>query len=155
VPTLPSGLDVALSRDAIIVHDGNWFSCPEGHFWYWEVDQEIMGTPPFDPAEEIYQAPQYAKVPTTREEAARFIRVLEMKEEGTYGWRGEWLVGFPSFRVLSSEDAAAWNSWLNEAKVQAYLDETIELCAGMADVAKRASGWGHFTGRTEGDEEST
>jgi hypothetical protein len=142
---LPSGLDIALSRDAIIEHDGNWFHCPEGHFWYWDVDVEIMGPPPFPLGEEIWQAPRFAKTPATREDCAQFIRVLEMAENGLYGWRGEWLRTFPTFQELSSHDVTAWRLWLNEPHVERFLDDTIHVCTTMAEAARTASGWARLT----------
>jgi len=83
MPILPSGLQLALSCDALFDHGGNWFDCPEGYFWYWAPDPDIMGPPPFDPDTEILQVAQPAPVPETREEVKRYIRVMEV-EDGLY-----------------------------------------------------------------------
>lgn len=145
MPLLPSGLDLALSRDAIIIHDSSWFQCPEGHFWYWDVDSDITGPPPFARGEEIWQVPRHAKIPTSREEVARFIRVLERAVDGRYWWRGDWLSTFPSYSVLSSEDGPAWLAWLSGPEVQTYLDNAIDVCATMAERVREVYGWVGFS----------
>jgi hypothetical protein len=53
--------------------------------------------PPYDPHTEIMQIPEHAKAPSSRAQAKQFIRVLEMLENGNYGWRGEWLSDFPKY----------------------------------------------------------
>lgn len=144
MPTLPSGLELALSRHALIKHNEQWFRCPEGHFWYWDAAPE-MGPPPYSLKDEILQVPKHAPVPQNRAEAASFVRVLEMTEDGLLGWAGEWLATFPTFKVLSSEDALAWRTWLEQPKVDAFLGEVIEECAEMARVARAATGYAIFS----------
>jgi hypothetical protein len=140
MPRLPSGLTLALSRHAIIEHDSNWFDCPDGRFWLW-VPAPEMGPPPYDPNTTIMQAPEHAAVPTSRDEASRFVRVLEMREDGKYAWRGEWLAEFPKYRMLSAADTEAWKAWLARAETAKFLDETIERCVRMAEAARNAQGY--------------
>jgi hypothetical protein len=87
MPILPSGLNLAISRDALIDQGRNQFHCPAGHLWHWVIDPE-MGPPPFELGAEILQVQAHALAPTNRDEAKRFIRVLEMSDDGLYGWRG-------------------------------------------------------------------
>lgn len=143
MPTLPSGLTLALSRHALIEHGEQWFSCPEGHFWYWDAAPE-MGSPPFSLTDGGLQIPAHAPVPASRAEAAGFVRVLEMADNGLLGWRGEWLATFPRFRVLSPEDEAAWREWLDRPEVDEFLDVTLEKCAAMARLARDSSGHAVF-----------
>ena len=143
MPTLPSGLGFALSRHALIKPGEQWFRCPEGHFWYWDAAPE-MGPPPYPPEDGVLQMPKHAPAPRTREEAASFIRVLELRSDGLLGWGGEWLATFPRYRVLSPEDEVAWREWLAQPKVDTFMDEMIEECAASARFAQGASGWAEF-----------
>lgn len=140
MPRLPSGLTLALARDAIIEHSENWFSCPEGHFWFWTAAPE-MGPPPYDPHAEIMTMPEHAPAPTSREEMGRFIRVMEMRSDGIYAWRGEWLADFPKYRTLDTADANAWKAWLDRPQNQVFLDEAIERCRHMSESARTATGY--------------
>jgi hypothetical protein len=88
MPKLPSGKEFAIARTALFDHGGNWFDCPEGHFWYWIPDPDI-NPPPCDPDSAVMQAAEHAPVPETREEVKNFIQVLEMRPSGDFGWRGE------------------------------------------------------------------
>jgi hypothetical protein len=139
MPQLPSGLTLALSRDAVIEHTENWFACPDGHFWFWAPAPEL-GAPPYSFDTDILQMPEHAAVPTNREEVKAFIRVLEL-HNGLYCWRGEWLADFPKYTTLDAADAAAWHAWLNRPAIDAFLYETIERCAKMAEVARTAVGY--------------
>jgi len=143
MPKLPSGLGFGLSRHALIQHSEQWFRCPEGHFWYWDAAPE-MGPPPYSLVEGVLQVPKHAPVPRTREEAASFVRVLELGADGMLGWTGEWLATFPRYRVLSPEDAAAWREWVEQPKVDAFLDEMIQECAAMARRSGEATGFAVF-----------
>lgn len=140
MPKLPSGLSLAVSRHALFNHGGNWFSCPEGHFWYWEPAPEI-GPPPFDPESEIELVAKHAPVPRSREEAKQFIRVLEMRPDGKYGWRGELLNSFPKFFRLDENDASAWESWVKSPGTERFLDDTIEECKKLAKVSENVKGY--------------
>ena len=150
MPILPSGLQLALSRDAFFDHGGNWFDCPEGHFWYWAPDPD-MGPPPFDPDTEILQVAQPAPVPETREEVKQYVRVLEIKD-GLYGWRGEWLSYFPKYMDLAEQDLAAWEAWLNRPETETFLDDTIAKCQRLADLSQNARGYAVVEGVGEVDE---
>ncbi len=145
MPTLPSGLNLAISRHALFDHGGNWFTCPEGHFWYWEPDPE-MGPAPFDPDAEITMIAKHAPVPKDREEAKQFVRVLEMRPDGKYGWRGELLQSFPKFTRLDNRDSAAWESWIKLPATDRFLDDTIEKCNKLAKSSENARGYAVIEG---------
>jgi hypothetical protein len=146
MPTLPSGLRLALWDDALIEHDDNWFDCPEGHFWYSTAAPE-MGPPLFDANRVVLTMPTHALAPQSREEAARFVQILEMAEDGSGVWRGEWLADFPKFRTLSSADKAAWTAWLNRPEVAKYLDEVVARCSQLAEGARNVRGYAIFKDR--------
>ena len=104
MPKLPSGIELAISKRALFDHGGNWFKCPDGHFWYWFPDPE-MGDPPFDANDEILQVALHAPVPKDREEAKHFVYVLELdRNQNEIHWRGEWLAWFPRYTELDARD---------------------------------------------------
>ena len=140
MPKLPSGLQLAVSRDALFDHGGNWFSCPEGHFWFWVPAPEV-GPPPYDPETEIMAIAQHAPAPGSREEAKQYLRVLEMRPDGKYSWRGEWLSQFPRDTKLDERDLAAWKEWLIHPQTDQFLDATIEECRRLAQGSKSAQGY--------------
>jgi hypothetical protein len=137
---LPSGLKLALSRDALIDHAGNWVKCPNGHFWFWALAPE-MGQPPFDPDTEIMQIAEHAPAPTNREEVKAFISVLEMRADQKFGWQGEWLSTFPRYSKLSIEDIAAWKDWIEGPETNAFLDAAIAECKRLVNVNRNAQGY--------------
>lgn len=140
MPQLPSGLKLAIARTALFDHGGNWFKCPDGHFWYWVADPEL-GQPPFADDVDLLTVARHAPVPTDRAEAARYITVLEGREDEKYAWRGEWLHDFPAFTNLSSDDRSAWEDWLAKPETQAFIEETIEECQRLAEVSADAKGY--------------
>jgi hypothetical protein len=152
MPQLPSGLTLALFNGSLIEHEGNWFACPKGHFWFLKAAPE-MGPPPYDPHTVIMQIPEHAKVPSSRAQAKQFIRVLEMLENGHYGWRGEWLSDFPRYLTLNELDKIAWERWLNTPSTLAFLDETILTCSQLAELSQNAVGYVVTTASTEPDGE--
>lgn len=147
MPILPSGLKLAISDRALFDHGGNWFQCPEGHFWYWTPDLKIMGPGPYQRNSEILQSAEHAPVPTSIEEVKKFVYVLECDENGDWGWEGEWLNEFPKFRKLSSEDAESWISWVESNDIQSYLLETIEKCKRLAELNSKACGFATFSSK--------
>jgi hypothetical protein len=140
MPILPSGLSLGISRNALIDQGRNQYHCPEGHFWYWDIAPET-GPAPFDPDTEILQIQAHALAPTNREEAKRFIRVFEILDDGLWRWRGERLDSFPRYMTLDDRDAAAWQSWLEGAKMLQFLDETVEICRRLSKVARESIGY--------------
>ncbi len=142
---LPSGLKLAISRDALFDHGGNWFKCTEGHFWYWTPDEQIMGDGPYPPDSEILCSAVHVPVPTTTAEAQKYIYVLECEDGRNWGWRGEWLDKFPRYRRLATEDKAAWANWIASDEVQEYLQETITECQKLADLGRMARGMARFS----------
>jgi len=152
MPELPSGLNLAISRLALIDPGRNWFRCPDGHFWYWVPDPEL-GAPPFELDAEILQVPEHAPVPSNRKEVKRFIQVLEMDEDGRYAWRGEWLSHFPRYTDLDEADLSAWLDWLDVPERTEFLNETIVKCEQLAEKAKRATGYAVFENVGEADED--
>lgn len=145
MPTLPSGKTFAISRNHLIEAGTDWFKAPEGHFWYWVADPEIMGAAPYEHGLDIIQKMEHAPVPRTSEELGRYIRVLEETEDGSYCWSGEYLAGFPQFSELSSEDMTAWHEWLNGEGAKKFFGETIELCQQLAETNLDATGMATFT----------
>lgn len=143
MPKLPSGLELAISRHALFDHGGNWFSCPDGNFWFWIAAPE-MGPPPYDLEAEIMQSAAHAPVPRSREKAKKYLRILEMCPDGKYAWRGEWLFEFPRYTALNEQDLAAWNEWLAGSEIGQFLDATIEECQRLAELAKHAQGYAVF-----------
>lgn len=140
MPILPSGLDLAVSSDALIETGTNWFKAPDGHFWFWKIDEEL-NPPPFELGATIFQEPATALAPKTRQEAMQFIRVLEMCENGKWGWRGEWLSSFPLYTKLDEQDTIAWNEWLARPGITRFIDETIRKCEKLAQIARNAAGY--------------
>ena len=139
VPTLPSGLELALLTDHIMEPDRNWFKAPEGHFWYWTPADE--NPPPFEPGQEWETSPTTAPIPTCREEMAQYIRVCIGLDNGMMYWRGDMLADFPTHSELSVEDLDAWNDWVNTTRVKDFLDSTIVNCQTQAEINKEATGW--------------
>jgi len=131
---------LALWNQALIETDANWFSCPEGHFWYWAAAPE-MGEPPFDKDREVFTTPAHAPVPKTREEAKRFVQVLEMAADGSGTWRGEWLSEFPKRRALTAADQVVWDTWLRKPETGQYLDALVERCKQLAQATGKARGY--------------
>ncbi len=146
MPELPSGLRLALSRKALFDHGGNWFDCPEGHFWYWTPDLDI-NPPPFEPDVEIIQDAKHASVPRNRVEVAKFIQVLEFSEGDQIFWRGEWLSTFPQFTSLNPADRTAWDACLDLDDTKAFLDDAISECQRLAKEGRTASGFPVLTSR--------
>ena len=144
MPILPSGLKLAISRDALFYHGGNWFNCPEGYFWYWMPDQEIMGAGPYTFGAEVLRSAVHAPVPKTIEAVKKYVYVLECEQGDKWGWRGEWLNLFPQFRVLSAEDQTAWDDWVASDSIQSYLEETMFECQKLADLSIVATGMATF-----------
>lgn len=140
MPELPSGLNFAITRDALFDHGGNWFNCPDGHFWFW-VPAPVMGPPPYDINGEVETIAQHAPVPTNREEVKRFINVVEMNDAGLYSWGGEWLSLFPRYIDLDELDLAEWNVWISRPETIAFLDDTILECQRLAASSRRARGY--------------
>jgi hypothetical protein len=154
MPELPSGLNLAISRDALFDHGGNWFRCPDGHFWYW-IPAPEMGAPSYDLNAEIdnvRRIAQHAPVPESREEAKQFIEVLEINDNGLYSSRGEWLSSFPRYTELDEPDLAAWNAWVNRPETNQFLDDTIAECQRLAEVSRHARGYATLEGVQEPDE---
>ena len=152
MPELPSGLQFAISRDHLFDHGGNWFKCPEGHFWYWDAAPE-MGPAPFDINSTVETMPKHAPAPKSRQEVKHFIYVLELNDDLMYSWGGERLSQFPEFIELDDDDLAAWNAWINRPETDQFLDETIEMCQRLVEVSKRASGHAAFEAVTAPDED--
>jgi hypothetical protein len=100
-----------------------------------------VGPPPFDANAEVLRIAEHAPVPTSREEVKRFIYVLEMMDDGLYHWRGEWLSHFPQYVRLHDRDRHAWNAWLSRPETDRFLDETVERCRELSEMARQAIGY--------------
>lgn len=145
MPLLPSGLKLAISRDALFDHGGNWFGCPSGHFWYWAADAQIMGPGPYELCSEILRSAEHAPAPSSIEGVKKFIYILECEDDEKWGWRGEWLEQFPQYRILSPEDQLVWNAWVESEEIQEFLLETLQICGRLANESRSASGFAVFT----------
>ncbi|PIW93755.1 MAG: hypothetical protein COZ86_04695 [Candidatus Moranbacteria bacterium CG_4_8_14_3_um_filter_41_13] len=138
MPTLPSGIKLALLIDHIMEPDINWFKAPAGNFWYWTPAPE--NSPPFEPDKVWEGMPISAPIPTSRKEMAEYIRVGIGLENGLMYWRGDTLATFPSYANLSDEDLSAWQEWIATDKVQNYIDSAIIKCQTQAAINQDASG---------------
>src|SRR5450631_2409184 len=98
----------SLWDEALIEHDADWFACPEGHFWYSAAAPEI-GSPLFHKDQQVWTTPAHALAPRNRDEAAHFVQILEMAEDGSGVWRGEWLAEFPKYRDKGCADISRWS----------------------------------------------
>ena len=150
MPELPSGIKLAVTRDALFDHDGNWTECPDGHFWHLVPTPE-MGPLPYDLINEIEFSIKHSPVPTSREEVRHFIWVVEINDNGGYSWRGEWLSSFPRYIERDKQDLAAWNVWINSSEASKFLDDTITECQRLAEISRHAQGFAVFeeTGEPE------
>lgn len=150
MPTLPSGLSLGLSRDAIFDPGENWFSCPDNHFWYWTPDPEA-GLGPFASGDEIIQIPTHAIVPSSPQEAQDYVRVIVFESETGFYWPGEWLSSFPKFITLDDLDLAAWQAWLAAPQTIRFLEDTISKCQEFAINSTDAQGYAVFSRGDERD----
>ena len=138
MPTLPSGLILAIDKSSIMPPDTNWFRAPDGHFWYWTPAPENL--PPFKP-EDVWDAqPATAPVPTTIDEVKQYVRVVIGLPNGNMYWEGDHISDFPSHRTLSDDDLDAWNKWVESAKTRQFLQEAVDDCVRQSVANKQASG---------------
>lgn len=138
MPTLPSGLLLAIDKSSIMPPDTNWFRAPEGHFWYWTPAPENL--PPFKP-EDVWDAqPATAPVPTTIDEVKQYVRVVIGLPNGNMYWEGDHISDFPSYRTLSDDDLDAWNKWVESAEIRQFLQEAVDDCVRQSIANKQASG---------------
>ncbi len=144
MPTLPSGLRLALSRDALFDPGENWFNCPENHFWYWTQDPEA-GLGPFPFGHDIIQIPKHAIVPSSIEEAGQYVRIIILESDTSFYWPGEWLSSFPALIALDDLDQAAWNAWLEAPGTIKFLEDTIAKCQEFAASSLHAQGYAVFS----------
>jgi hypothetical protein len=143
MPTLPSGLKLAIYHGHIMEPDLNWFRAPEGHFWYWAAAEE--NPPPFSPEQVWESSPATAPVPIEREQMKQHIRVLIGRSDGKMYWRGETIADFPLYGELSSDDMDAWNDWLESDKIGEFIDSARALCETQSEINKKAKGFPVFT----------
>ena len=113
---------------------------PRRSFWY-SVAAPDMGPRPFDLNAKVELIAQHAPAPRTREEGKQFIRVLELNDEGTYSWRGEWLSLFPRYTDLDDKDLEAWQAWIDRPEQHKFFDDTIAECQRLAEISKTAQGY--------------
>lgn len=138
MPTLPSGLLLAIDKSSIMPPDTNWFRAPDGHFWYWTPVPENL--PPFKP-EDVWDAqPATAPIPKTIDEVKQYVRVVIGLPNGNMYWEGDHVSDFPSHRTLSADDHEAWNEWIESAEIHQFLQEAIDDCVRQSIANKQASG---------------
>ncbi len=139
MPTLPSGLRLALGDKLILkTVERNFFSCPEGHFWYKNFDEPPPGG--YWDTQGMF-AYAHAEVPTTIEELSPYIQVLVKREDDSFYWKGDVLSDFPRYIELSSEDLAAWNVWIRSPELEPWLLGKIETCYEQSIEAQKATGF--------------
>jgi hypothetical protein len=147
MPTLPSGISLALSAAPIPERLGpDWFSCPEGHFWY-ETPDVALSPPPYTPqTQDILMDFKHAPVPTSHAELARYLAVLQQGPDGRWWWAGDTLAAFPRYLLLDDADLAAWRAWLDREETRRAMDEWIERCRRQAASNRDARGFAVFRG---------
>ncbi len=147
MPTLPSGLALAIGFQAIPDDMGiDWFKCPEGHFWYRRPD-EAISPPPYDENSSFIEDWVHAPIPINTEEVKKYLYVLYRLDNGRFLWRGEWLNNFPRFVQMDEVDSAAWQEWLNSGENQGFLRQVIDRCKAQAELNKQCTGVAIFTDR--------
>lgn len=148
MPTLPSGRALALSKHHIMPAGVVTFRCPEGHFWFQQLDRKIC-PPPLKPDEEVLCDFVHAPCPATRAEALALLHVLERIGPGSadFHWKGYTVADPEALADLTPEDRAAWDAWVAEPKVEAFLDEVIAECREQAEANRGNPGSMVFRGR--------
>lgn len=147
MPTLPSGRTLALAMNHILPPGLVGFRCPEGHYWFHQLDRKIC-PPPLTPGAEYLCDFAHAPCPTSHEEALAILRVLERAgpESGELYWRG-YIVSDPeALADLTPEDRAAWDAWVAAPERAAFLDATIARCAAQAEANRGSPGFMVFRG---------
>lgn len=142
MPTLPSGRFLALSKDHIPLPGVVKFRCPEGHFWFQQLDRKTC-PPPLEPDTEFLCDFVHAPCPTTRAEALPTLRVIERvgPVPGECHWSGYTLADPEALADLTPEDRAAWDAWLDGPKVAAFLDQVIAQCSTQAEANRENPGY--------------
>jgi hypothetical protein len=148
MPTLPSGRILALSKNHILPPGVVTFKCPQGHYWFQQLDRKIC-PPPLKPNEEFLCDFVHAPCPTTRQEALAILQVLERigPEPSDYHWNGYTLADHEALADLSPDDRAAWDAWVAEPKVASFLDEVIAQCKAQAEANEGNAGHMVFRGQ--------
>ncbi len=139
MPLLPSGKNFYISNNLILEPNNNFFTCPEGHFWYQTPDLAI-NAPPFEIGPQIIMDFAHAPVPVSRDEAKGYIQVLVCLEDDRIYWRGKMLSDFPGDGELDEADLRVWNEWLKDEGTVEFLDQTIEKCRIQAESNKHNAG---------------
>jgi len=133
MPTLPSGLTVAIHKGHLIETDENWFHAPENHFWYWTPTED--NPPPFNSDDEWEAHPESGPAPRTMDEAKKYIRVVAELDNGNYYWRGDFLSDFPNYHQISDDDLKAWQAWTESEQVTTFIKNFIFECHELAERA--------------------
>jgi len=147
MPTLPSGRILALAKHHILPPGTVGFKCPEGHFWFHQLDRKIC-PPPLKPGEDFLCDLAHAPCPTNHEEALAILRVLEGagRDSGELYWRGYTVSDPEALADLTPEDRAAWDAWVAAPERAAFLDATIARCTTQAEANKGNPGFMVFRG---------
>lgn len=131
MPTLPSGVRLWLSMEAILPPETLFYPCVRGRFWYRDLDP-LAGWSAFDgdPPPEQFRT---GIVPETRLDAAAFVRVLIAgPRETERRWRGDWLLTLEQPELLSDEDWEATLAFLGTDRTLAFLDLVRDRCRRQA-----------------------
>lgn len=135
MPTLPSGIRVWLSMEAILPADRPFYPCPPGRFWFRDLDPVID----WDPVDG--SAPQRFRlgvVPETRLDAAVFVRVLFAGPRESEGrWNGDWLLDLEQPDCFDTRDWKAMLDFVSSERVLEFLDLVIHRCRTQSDALAR------------------
>ena len=137
MPTLPSGIQIWLSTEAILLPDRPFYPCPHGRFWYRDLDPAIAWDPTdSQPAPERFRL---GLVPETRLDVAAYVRVLFAAErEPVRRWRGDWLLTLDRPNDLTDPDWDALLGFLGTQRTLAFLDLARDRCVKQAEARGRA-----------------
>lgn len=136
MPVLPSGRRFGMSSKHILDPGMRWFPCPDGHFWY-ETPDLAINPPPYEKGQLVMCEFVHAPCPTTVEEVARFVTIIEF-----HGEESIMLTGMTFDQAVrpdgwSEEDWAAWEAWKEDPSVRPFLEKTLEICRAQAAANSR------------------
>lgn len=135
MPTLPSGIRVWLSMEAILPADQPFYPCPPGRFWFRDLDPVIDWSPVDGPAPQRFRL---GVVPETRLDAAAFVRVLIASSRESEGrWSGDWLLGLEQPDCFDVRDWKAMLDFVSSESALEFLDLVLHRCRTQSDALAR------------------
>lgn len=133
MPTLPSGVRVWLSMEAILLPENPFYPCPHGCFWYRDLDP----APGWDPSDaaSVPERFRIGLVPESRLDVAAYVRVLFATDrESTRHWRGDWLLTLERPDDLTDADWDALLGFLGTRRTLAFLDLARARCEQQSEA---------------------